>query len=241
MLPDNFDEVLSGKCYLINLDRCIERWPVMEERISAAGFIPERIAAVDGLHGNRRKKWLDIGARSDYKDVFDSDGQSGCGLSHVGIWDHIVKNDIPFASIFEDDAMFHKDWKELAPMFYQHTDKNTDIVYYGSQGANASNKAPLVTEYPVFCTHAYMITRDGAAKLLNAIRTSSQLFSLDCFIIELMKIGKKCPFRWQCWNGVKYDDPARKTALEYRNDGIVFQDASYESNIHCQALPDAEK
>jgi len=208
----------------------------MKERIEAAGFRPERMSAVDGKKGGCRKQWNEWMEGRDFTYRFDSDGQSGCTLSHVKLWEHIVMNNIPFASVFEDDALFHKDWTELAPIYYDHTDKATDIVYYGSQGAGKPTD-PIVTKMSVFTTHAYLISQDGAKKLLKLIKNSTCLFVIDCMLIEKMYTNS-CPFDWQCWNGTIYPDPARHTALECRNDGLVYQDAEFESNIHCHAPPE---
>lgn len=237
MLPDNLEDVLNGACFVVNLDRAINRWPIIKERVENAGFKPERFPAIDGSKGHCKKQWLDFGTRRDAEYIFDSDGQAGCGLSHANIWDHIVKNNIPFASVFEDDVLFHKDWKTLSPLFYQHTDKNIDIVHYGCQGTGGP-ASPLVTSVPVFCTHAYLITLEGAKKMVNTVRESNRVCMIDCFIIELMKIRDTCPFTWQSWNATSYGDPARHSSLEYRNDGLVYQDDIFESNIHCHAPPE---
>lgn len=235
MLPDTFHEVLNGPCFLLNLDRCEERWPTMKERIETAGFTPERISAVDGKKGGCKKQWNEFMGGREFKYTFDSDGQSGCGLTHVKLWDYMIVNNIPFASVFEDDVMFHKDWKELAPSYYHHTDKETDIVFYGSQGAGTPEDS-MITKKAVFCTHAYLISLEGAKKLLSLVRNLTELYPIDCIIIHNM--NKRGPFRWQCWNGTIHPDPARHTALEYRNDGLVYQDAEFESNIHCNAPPE---
>lgn len=236
MFPENFQDVLNGPCFLLNLDRCQERWPIMKERIEAAGFHPQRISSVDGKKGGMQRQWREFLNNDDCEYKFDSDGQAGCTMSHVKLWEDIVRNQIPFASVFEDDVLFHKDWAELAPMYYEKTDRTTDIVYYGSQGAGKATD-PMVTRKSVFTTHAYLISLEGATKMLNIVKNACSIYVIDCFLIDMMRFPS-CPFQWQCWNGTMYPDPARETALECRNDGLVYQDAFFESNIHCQAPPD---
>jgi GR25 family glycosyltransferase involved in LPS biosynthesis len=211
----------------------------MKERIEAAGFKPQRVSAIDGKKGGMRRQWREFLNNEDCEYRFDSDGQAGCALSHVKLWEDIVRNQIPFASVFEDDVMFHKGWAELAPQYYEKTNKATDIAYYGSQGAGKPTD-PMVTQKHVFATHAYLISLEGATKLLYIFKNTPMISVIDCFLIEMMKLPI-CPFQWQCWNGTIYPDSARETALEYRNDGLVYQDACFESNIHCQAPPDVEK
>lgn len=241
MLPNTFEDILKGPCYVLNLDRCVKRWEISSERIRSAGFTPERRSSIDGMKiTNRIQKWIDFGVNSDFIYGFDSDGQCCSTLTHASTWEHIVQNNIPFASIFEDDILFHKDWKDLAAKFYEQTDKNIDIVFFGSQGAGTAQN-PMITSFPVFCVHAYMVTLEGAKKLLHALRTAPRLYIIDCFTIDLMHKGNNCPFTWQCWNATMYHDPARHNSLECRNDGLVFQDEDFPSDIHCQAPPNVEK
>lgn len=237
MLPSSFEDILHGPAFVINLDRCQERWPIMKSRVEAAGFMPERITAIDGLDGNCRALWKDFMDGRPYEYLFDSDGQSACSLSHVYLWQMMVEKSIPFASVFEDDVMFHKDWQTLAPTYYEQTDHTRDIIYYGSQGAGTPNE-PMITRKSVFCTHAYIITQDGARRMLEHIRNKNRLFTIDCMIIHEMD-RPSCCFTWQCWNATMYPDPARETTLRPRNDGLVYQDADFVSNIHCHA-PRAE-
>ena len=236
MLPESFTDILNAPCFLLNLDRCIDRWPTMKQRIEAAGFKPQRISAIDGISGKCRSLCDQLMEGRPYEYAFEFDGKAGCTLSHVLLWEAIIQNNIPYASIFEDDVLFHKDWNKLAPIYYQNTNKQTDIIYYGSQDVGSPTDS-MITQNPVFTTHAYLITLQGAKILLQKFKESSKLWVIDCFIIGFMK-SRFCPFHWQCWNGKIYPDPARHTGnkeIDPRNDGLVYQDASYESNVHCQA------
>ncbi|MFM7850489.1 MAG: glycosyltransferase family 25 protein, partial [Flammeovirgaceae bacterium] len=42
-------------------------------------------------------------------------GQRACGQSHINVWRHIVANNLPYALVIEDDAMFDKDWMSKLP------------------------------------------------------------------------------------------------------------------------------
>ena len=66
-------------------------------------------------------------------DRYCSKGNVGCNLSMLKVLKSIVDNKIPFATIFEDDVLFHTDWERLAPKYYENTPKNFDIIYMGNQ------------------------------------------------------------------------------------------------------------
>lgn len=237
MLPDSFDDILKAPSYTINLDRCSSRWSILKERAEKAGFTNAlRWSGTDGMGGRCRKLWYEFGIPSDCKYEFDSDGQAGASISHAYVWKHMVENNIPYATIFEDDYLFHKDWNTIAPEYYSYTKKDTDMIFYGSQGAGGPYDL-IVTQVPVFCMHAYLITLNGAKILLDELYKAKRIYVMDCFIIDLMKTGA-APFSWQCWNGSIYEDTARENSLRVRNDGIVFQDDFFESNAHCHAPPE---
>lgn len=232
MLPETWQEILDGPAVVLNIDRAVERMPLLNERISAAGFTNvRRVAAVDGKKENMRALWANHpNPNVDYG--FDSDGQSACALSHYKVWKEMVAEGIPFMTVFEDDVLFHKDWHAVASRYYDQTDRDIDALYMGNQGSG-TRYDPLVTSKPLFCTHAYVVTLEGARKLVAMVDDAKRLAPIDCMIVNIL-MGKELGFVWRCWNGNRYADPARHTTLEARNDGLVFQDDFFESNIHCQ-------
>jgi GR25 family glycosyltransferase involved in LPS biosynthesis len=240
MLPLTFEDVLGGHCTVLNMDRCKdERWDIVRKRITDAGFVNVvRESAVDGLECDLRAFWNNLGMGVDEKVeyAFKTKGESGCTLSHVYLWKKIINENIPFMTVFEDDVMFHKDWKKLAKnIFWYMTDKTCDLLYLGSHGS-FTPFMPLVFQQPVYCTHAYIITLEGARKLLNLFLYSKKLEVIDNVIHNAM-IADPQFINWQCWNATSFDDAARHTRYMHRNDGLVFQDAGFESNIIPQSVP----
>lgn len=235
MLPQKWEEVLAGPAVVLNIDRAIDRMPVIMGRIEAAGFTgAKRVAAVDGKKENMRALWSALSSlgpgRVAYK--FDSDGQAACTISHTRLWRDMIADGTPFMTIFEDDVLFHKDWAELAPQYYDKTEKNIDIMYLGSQGAGTP-KDPMVTSKPVFCTQAYVVTQRGAQKLYMMMRQATEVYIIDCMIMNIL-MCRAGQLRWRTWNGTIHADPARHNGHECRNDGLVYQDSSFETNIHCK-------
>ena len=86
-------------------------------------------------------------------------GTQGCFLSHVLLWRAIVELGLPFATVFEDDVRFHKDWTHLAPEYLHETPQDYDVLFVGNMMLNPVEGRVVRTE--VWCTHAYVVTLDG--------------------------------------------------------------------------------
>ena len=110
--PARWSEVLNGPAFVINLDRCPERWAVSRDRLRAAGFADiRRNPAIDALDSaSLETGWAACGRpRFDPSDpeFIRQPGKQGCFLSHVLLWKAMVRDRVPFACVFEDDVMFH--------------------------------------------------------------------------------------------------------------------------------------
>lgn len=108
-------------------------------------------------------------------------GEIGCALSHINIYKHIVKKNIPQAIIFEDDIhieddfhsiiaaidKFPTDW-ELILFGYYQKEKKDDLVTFSLRGrkkiSSSHNLVRLLK--PREGAHGYMINIHGAKKLL---------------------------------------------------------------------------
>jgi GR25 family glycosyltransferase involved in LPS biosynthesis len=233
--------LLGLPTFVINLDRCQERYYITSERIQKAGFTnihryravdaknPAELSATWESHGNPK---FDP-ARTEF---VKWKGEQGCALSHLNIWRTIVNEKIPKAVVFEDDVFFHKDWDKLHTPFWSATPNDYDILYLGSQLEIPSNSA--ICRVPVYCTHAYVITCEGAAKLYNHVLTGfpQGLCAIDSLLLETMykSLGGQAPvFNWYVWNGTHIPDPAAVVDPEWakRNRGLVFQDPVFGTDV----------
>jgi len=108
-----------------------------------------------------------------------------------------------------------------------------------------------ITNESVWCTHAYIITYNGAKKLLNSLlnwdyrnfihnsrgNTLNGLYIIDIMIKDIQNKSlknKSYPFIWYSWNGTKY--PCQFNTLpvignDSRNTGLVFQNADNFKSI----------
>jgi GR25 family glycosyltransferase involved in LPS biosynthesis len=222
-------------CFVVNMDRCRERWEVSERRIRGAGFRNvQRFRGTDAVEDDLPAAWAEHG--SPKFDPSDEEfvtypGKQGCMLSHLNLWKHLIDTNTPRAIVFEDDVQFHKDWDSIAPRYLATTPEEYDILYMGSQLDYWIDAHIIQT--PVFCTHAYVITLEGARRLYDLlVREPRGVRTIDCMLIDHMKQRifrmVPCPFVWYVWNGLKFPDPKAISDPDWakRNTGLVFQDAS---------------
>lgn len=233
----SWQSVLSScPAFVINMDKCKDRWDKATVRISDAGFQNvHRFRGVDATTDDLALAWQQHGSPN--FDPYDTEfvtykGKQGCMLSHLNLWkNEIIDKKLPMAVVFEDDVCFHSVWHQLAPRYWDATPKEFDVLYIGSQIDWYIDGHIIKT--PVFCTHAYVITLQGATLLYDTLlKDPAGVRTIDCMLIDHMKrhVFRKvtCPFDWYVWNGMPFPE---KDALAdphwaKRNTGLVFQDVS---------------
>lgn len=120
----------------------------------------------------------------------DKPGHIGCSLSHIGLWRNMLEQNISAALIVEDDLQLNSDIegqlkkhqcstvKELIAKFVQEARgvKQFDVLWltylsaYPVGGPEKKQNWSLnlwQTHGPGWCTQAYILTLDGARKLLE--------------------------------------------------------------------------
>lgn len=238
----DWDDVKALPTFVINLDRSIERWNEVSVLIKQAGFTNiGRFAAIDAsnpkeleeawaLHGNPP---LNINEDREFGTYL---GKQGCLLSHVGIWKMMIEKEIKMAVIFEDDVKFHPEFANLAPQYWQHTPRDFDVLYIGAQLDMYSSSH--IARVPTFCTHAMIVTLEGAKKLYNfVIRNPYGVRTIDCMLKEEMEAMLRNParktFQWYAWNGTHFPTEEAKMDKGWtkRNMGLVFQDEKWGSLV----------
>jgi hypothetical protein len=92
-------------CFVINLEKDTQRRSAMQTRLAKLGITPTFFKAVDGRlmspealesHVNR------IRAQQEYGSL--SAAEIGTSLSHIGIYQKMVNNQMPYAVVLEDDV-----------------------------------------------------------------------------------------------------------------------------------------
>lgn len=172
--------------FVVSLARRADRLERFKEGGIAAGVVD----AVDGRALTLTPALTRLLAPNDFgwkKSV------AGCALSHLGLWVRLLKDnpDIQTYLILEDDMVFGADWSARWAAAQPHLPADADIVYLGgilppNRAGFEAKKEPVnawwnrmgenslfgqmkPNRYMHSCTYAYMITRRGAAKVLELI------------------------------------------------------------------------
>jgi GR25 family glycosyltransferase involved in LPS biosynthesis len=236
-MPINMNNIYAAPAFIVNLDRCKERLESSMTRVRDAGFLDvRRWGAIDASDKVQLiNAWKCIRTHtSPTFDAIDQDfvnfpGKQGVYLSMLSLWQHIVDEKIPVATIFEDDVKFHQQWHTLAPMYMENTPDNYDIVFMGNQ-MDTLPPSYHICRVPVYCLHAYIITYEGAQKLLKEFEQIAPR-TIDCILLDMMK-SKYTPFIHYVWNGTLFPSPDLATSvIRRRNTGLVFQDEAFDSSI----------
>jgi len=255
-------DIIESQVYIINLDVATDRFYDAQNNISSAGF--EKIMRMSGVHAAKMTadeladEWINHGSPLIKTDGLTSIllnvhiGREGIILSQLNIWKMIIEmkdvDDNTYFTVFEDDIVFHSQWKELAPLYCMKTPHDFDILFMGNQLQIISPHGVLtpvlsnkhVCRLPSFCLHAYVITKRGAKKIYDAVLSyPGGVYTIDLMLFDMMRElnGNTCPFNWYCWNVAKFFPCERHNGEEVsnfhkvRNNGLVFQNSEFESFI----------
>jgi len=173
---------------VISLDRRPDRWAKFQERAAAANIDPSRIiriSAVDAktLDAERHPAVGILAAhnihyktrRAHYE--IDSPGAIGCSLSHFKTWTWVRDStrDTNAVIIMEDDTSIPLNFNEGLAQIVADLPPSWDAVsFYNTQFAGLEygctaikGKEPWSACESLMGSHAYMVSRAGARKLLE--------------------------------------------------------------------------
>jgi len=233
--PKTWEDVLNGPLYIITIQRNNERLLRSHERSKNAGFT--NINIFNGVDVSDKNidvvaEWAKHGSplfdTSDTKfiDTINEPYKQGTLLSHLNLWKHIFENKIPYAVIFEDDIIFHTNWSRLAPEYFKITPTDYDMCYIGHHcGFGVDGN---VITLPVYCTHAYIITLEGAQYLYNKmINDPNGIRTVDCLINHYQQLAffeKDTFLKWYVWNSEMFPDTITKRSQIEKDMGLIFQE-----------------
>ena len=177
--------------YLINLNSRKDRFDITNNLLNKYNFKNViRYPAVNGKNISKNEL-IQIIEPSAMKSILDnyrkkhydlSYGAVGCYLSHINIWKKFETNNLDYIIIFEDDANPVFNFTELQKIIKNNTPNDWDIILFGgiyNKYKNVNNYIDKI--YSFYETHAYIINKKGALKLLlKAFPIKKQLDSWLC-------------------------------------------------------------
>jgi glycosyl transferase, family 25 len=153
--------------YVINLARSPDRRAFMSEALARAGVASTFIAAVDG----RNRVW-----REPVRGAL-AKTEAAVILSHRRVWRRFLRADVNLAAVLEDDAHIGAGFHELLVTDWRAGDFDVakletigSPAWISKRGAQLCDRALHVLGAEHFGTAGYVVSRDGAQKLLRLTR-----------------------------------------------------------------------
>ncbi|NLC12876.1 MAG: glycosyltransferase family 25 protein [Chloroflexi bacterium] len=162
--------------WVINLKKDKERREFMTSQLGRLGLSFEIVEAVDGsiLTNQDLKSYsADLALKTIHRQLIPN--EIGCALSHIGLWERMMRENIAEALIFEDDALISEAFlgvlanRDKLPENWEHINFTTwaRVVPFGDFIYDIYRAAKYL-ERP-FLASAYLLTKSGAEKLLSKV------------------------------------------------------------------------
>lgn len=151
------------KIFVINLDRDIERYERISSNLNQLGLSWERVSGVDGKTMTPDELSVyDENAAIRVGGVPLTRGHIGCSLSHIRLYERIVREGIPQALILEDDMLlderlqsFLDDTRLTTTTWdYIHASYTPMSVHWLIQWARSSVK--MIRQQPFFAVYVFV-------------------------------------------------------------------------------------
>jgi hypothetical protein len=173
ILTDNFiTDYFKDNVWYINLDKQKDRNENVIKQFNRLDIRSRRFSAIDAENNEI------VNREFNKKNTKLSKGEIACTLSHRHIWEHIVKNKIPWTLIFEDDIYIPEETtqKQFGEGMIESLSgkRNPQIIFFGAC-LDKNKELPSHNKFFTIktsntrpnCTHAYAITWRIAEKLLK--------------------------------------------------------------------------
>ncbi len=175
------------KSWVINMKKRPERLQKFNEQITKSGILCEVFYGVDGTKLEKTEQLCRIFEGNDYN---MRQGIVGCALSHIKLLINIISSDYDMYLIFEDDAILCDNFdSKLKSVLEKLSRTEFDLCFLGHHAWNQyKNNLPsgLVKwnaseslQYSMGGTFAYIITKEGAKKMLEFINNTGMTNAID--------------------------------------------------------------
>ena len=182
------------KFICINLKRRTDRRDKMINIFGDNKIPMEYMDAVDGLKLRPDKELLTL---FKYNDFGFQRGIIGCALSHINIWQRLIKDDMnDYYLVLEDDIEIANDFMDKIQRIEQQMKKdNLNIVYIGDSSKSDNRnlvfdmKDMTLEPLPITNwhggTYGYVISKECAKDLLDAVQHHSVHRAIDYFMVDV--------------------------------------------------------
>ncbi len=159
------------KVFVINLAKNPERMAYVGGQLDELGVAYERFEAVYGKELtseereekiSRFRSWCAMGHIID-------DGEAGCALSHCGIYQKMIEENIPYACVLEDDVKISSEFTDVLKRIDEWIKpQEPQVVMLSAHMASHIGARGIFSLKNASCTDGYVITYPSAQAILNA-------------------------------------------------------------------------
>lgn len=189
LLVNHFALHKNVPIYVVSLERERERRENVKRQLKDLNYTIYN--AVDGKNLNEVQHQLMVNYIVPHK---LNPGQVGCFLSHLSLWKQIIETQTPCALILEDDINVISPLNLMLPKLCKV--EGFDILYLGHYFEPSKGEfVQTVGKYAVhkstrpYCTHAYMITYNGAKALVDYLNKHKASQPIDNLMLEAYQKG----------------------------------------------------
>jgi GR25 family glycosyltransferase involved in LPS biosynthesis len=183
---------------VINMANRTDRLISITEKLNKENLLFQRIEATDGKNLTLTPELLNLFKDNDFG---FRRGVIGCALSHYNLWKELVDSDKSYYIIMEDDVTLCNNFaKKLA---YLLKIRNYDILFMGYHMSDSNRELhsekyniesdsikieSLKTDLYIGGTHCYIITKEGAASLIDFIDVYGIKHGIDYLMAKSQNI-----------------------------------------------------
>jgi glycosyl transferase family 25 len=158
--------------FVINLEKDNDRWDYYDN----LNIQSIKINRFNGIYGKDldRNNLIKTGILSETNVL--KDGQLGCALSHMNLWNHSLKYQNKYLLVLEDDVILDKDIYNKINNLEDYLPENWDVIFLGGcnvYGKKYNEKFIIPTKYNKLynlCLHAMLINKKSIPKLNNIMK-----------------------------------------------------------------------
>jgi len=222
--PFNFsvDDILNNNVYVITCND--ERWNYMDKVCSKAGF--KNVIRFDAYNVDKHQNLneLDTALNMKYRGDESVKHHHAVTQDHILLYLDMLRTNKQYLYVMEDDCVFSDDFKNDFIKYLEHTPKDFDILYIGSQPdfnrgckkIHSFSDNEYIASVPSFCTHNYIITRKGVIKFFNLVKNLGYT-PIDSFLID--RCSQKQLIHYEFMRNPEYSHEVQKN----RSYGLVGQ------------------
>jgi GR25 family glycosyltransferase involved in LPS biosynthesis len=185
--------MLLDNIWIINLDKSTDRFERIKKNMESLNLKYNRFSAIYGKDITQED--LDNDINGICKTLLCNYGTIGCAASHKKLWSQLIDSDVNEYIILEDDALLTQKSIDIISKLKPYIEKynidylNLVCINYGCSLKKTEFKIDeyeFGKPYIPLQTCGYIITKNGAKKLLDIIKNTTYHVDFEILYVKLM-------------------------------------------------------